>query len=204
MAHKLYYLRQYGISKPEIILSETAHPSFTKAVEFLGGIKMVSLKVNHNTGCPDPSDYEKAITKNTVLIVCSCPSYPFGLVDPINECNILAGKYNVGLHIDCCMGGVIIGYIDELKIKTGVEFCDFRNKNCTAISFDSHKYALAPKGISCLLFSNPEMKKMLHFAQSKYMGALYTVIGIRGSRGSSMIAAAWAVMLFKGKEGYRK
>ena len=35
LSHKRYWLREYGVDKPEVILPSTAHPAFYKACEYL-------------------------------------------------------------------------------------------------------------------------------------------------------------------------
>ena len=51
-------------------------------------------------------------------------------------------------------------FAEKTKLEN-VEFnkdFDFRNKNVTSISIDHHKYGLAPKGLSCVLFNNQQLR----------------------------------------------
>ena len=48
------------------------------------------------------------ITKNTIAIVGSSPQYANGVMDPFSELSALAVKYQIGLHVDCCLGSFMI------------------------------------------------------------------------------------------------
>ena len=49
----------------------------------------------------------------------------------------LAKKYNVGLHVDCCLGSFIMPFLEPAGFP--VEPFDFRVEVVTAISCDTHK-----------------------------------------------------------------
>ena len=46
-------------------------------------------------------------------IVGSAPSFPHGAVDDIQGLAKLALRYNVGLHVDCCLGGFIVPFAEK-------------------------------------------------------------------------------------------
>jgi sphinganine-1-phosphate aldolase len=50
----------------------------------------------------------RAMDENTVALVGSCPQYPHGTVDPIEELGKLALQAEVGLHVDCCLGSFVV------------------------------------------------------------------------------------------------
>ena len=50
---------------------------------------------------------------NTIMIVGSCPSFPWGILDDIEELGKLASAYNVGLHVDCCLGSFLVAFMEE-------------------------------------------------------------------------------------------
>ena len=58
---------------------------------------------------------ESLIDKNTILLVGSAPSYPHGIVDPIDSIIKLALKYNTGMHIDPCLGGFTLGFLKDYQ-----------------------------------------------------------------------------------------
>lgn len=56
--------------------------------------------------------------------------------DPIPALGALASKYNIGLHVDCCLGSFIMPFLSPAGMDTGVPLFDFRVKGVTAISCD--------------------------------------------------------------------
>ena len=76
----------------------------------------------------------------------STPQYPHGAVDPIEEMSEIAVKYKVPLHVDACLGGYLIVFMEEAGYK--LPPFDFRLDGVTSISCDTHKYAYTPKGSS--------------------------------------------------------
>ena len=58
-------------------------------------------------------------------------------MDDIESLSALAKRYNVGLHVDCCLGSFIVPFL----VKAGFEMpvFDFRLEGVTAISCDTHK-----------------------------------------------------------------
>lgn len=201
LAHKRYFFRDFGITKPELVMPQSAHPAFNKACSYLD-IKCVLLKCDPKTGSVRGRDYEKKINSNTIMLIASSPNLAYGTVDPMGEVNDLAGKYKIGFMIDGCMGSLLLPFVDDFNVQTGEKYVDLRNKNCTVMSCDSHKYGLTPKGISVLLFPNIEIKKALYFGITDWVGGIYGTHSIQGSRPSHTIAAAWSVMMYHGYEGY--
>ena len=53
----------------------------------------------------------KAVRKHgnaVIAIIGSTPSYPIGVIDPIEEMAEIAKEAGCGFHIDCCLGAFII------------------------------------------------------------------------------------------------
>ena len=201
LAHKRYYFKKYGITKPEIVVSETVHLAFKKACEFQE-IKFVVIPLNRKTLAVTAEEYRRYITPNTICIVGSAPNFAYGTVDPLGGLSELAGEFNTGFFIDGCMGSYLLPFVDEFGIKTGEKYVDLRNKNVTAMSCDTHKYALAPKGTSVVLFPNSDIQNALYFGATDWLAGIYGTPMIAGSRGSSLIASTWAVCVTMGREGY--
>lgn len=61
----------------------------------------------------------------------------------------MALKYDVGLHVDSCLGSFIMPYARDLGAK--IKEFDFKVPGVTSISCDHHKYGAAPKGISLVI-----------------------------------------------------
>ena len=200
LAHKRLFEQEKGITKPEIIFPETAHASFWKACEFFGIVPRV-IDVDRKTGLCSIGQYRELINKNTILLVASCPNVAFGLIDPVAELDDLAGEFKVGLFLDCCLGGFLGPFCEDFNYTYG-EVCNFEHKNVTSMCCDPHKYGLSPKGCSVLLFSNIELQKALYFGKTDWCGYLYGTATFLGSKGASLIAASWAVMMYNGRQGY--
>ena len=62
----------------------------------------------------DVNAARKAITRNTVVIVGSAPSFPHGTIDPIEELSELAREHGIGFHTDACLGGFVLPWAEKL------------------------------------------------------------------------------------------
>ena len=140
---------------------------------------------------------EKTIDSNTICIVGSAPDYPYGLIDPIKELNKLALRYNTNFHIDACMGGFLLPFLDEFS------YINFNLEGVTSISMDTHKYGYAPKGSSVLLFRDINIKKYQHFINKDWCGGVYATPTILGSKSGAVIAGAWASLLLRGHNNFK-
>ena len=134
-------------------------------------------------------------SSQTCVIIGSAPCFPYGLMDPISEIGKLAKEHKIPFHVDACLGGFITQYDVNLKIS----FED----NIQSISVDPHKYGLAPKGSSVLLWKDREMKKYQYFVAADWTGGLYASVSLPGSRVGSQIATTWAALLFNGNANYK-
>lgn len=90
-------------------MSDSAHPAFDKACQYLH-VKLVRIPVGKDLRA-DVSAMERAITSNTIMIVGSCPAFPHGVLDPIEELAKVALKRDVGLHVDACFGGFLMPWL---------------------------------------------------------------------------------------------
>lgn len=105
LAHKRYYLREKGITEPNIVMPESAHPAFYKACEYLD-VEIKAIPCSTDTGNPNMKTYKNKINKNTICLVGSAPNFPFGTIDPLGQISELAGQYKTGFFIDGCMGSL--------------------------------------------------------------------------------------------------
>jgi len=72
----------------------------------------------------------------------------------------------------------------------------------TSISADLHKYGYAPKGASCLVFRNSELRKHQFFVYTQWPGGLYGSPSLLGTRGGGSLAGAWASLVSLGEKGF--
>lgn len=191
--------RHPEITRPELLLPETAHASFQKAAHYLG-LTPVIVPVDPDTFRADPGAMAAAVTPSTVMMVGSAASYAHGVVDPIPELGELALERGLWLHVDGCIGAFMLEYFERL----GADFprFDFRVPGVTTISMDLHKYAFAAKGASTLLYADPDDRRYQMYACSNWTG--YTVINptVQSTKSAGPIAAAWAALTFIGDDGY--
>lgn len=195
-AHWEYFGKQRGIAYPEIIAGTSAHAALDKACEIFG-IRLVRIDCNlHPTYHLDPQLVQKHITSNTILIYASAPTFPQGVLDPIDELSRLAVQYDIGLHVDACLGAFVLPFCDD------VPPFDFRNPGVTSISADTHKYGCSPKGTSVVLFKTMELRHAAYYCYPHWTGGLYITPTLAGSRPGALIACTWAAMVTIGKQGY--
>jgi glutamate/tyrosine decarboxylase-like PLP-dependent enzyme len=188
------------IKTPEVVLPMTAHPAFEKAAEYFD-VKMVHVPVREDYRA-DVAAMEAAITPNTIMLVGSAPSYPQGVVDPIRDLARVAVKHNLLLHVDACVGGMLLPFVRKLGYP--IPDFDFAIPGVTSMSCDLHKYGYAAKGASVVLYRNSALRRHMFFSYINWSGGVYVSPTMTGTRPGGPIAAAWAIMNFLGEEGYLK
>ncbi|XP_066456571.1 sphingosine-1-phosphate lyase 1 [Eleutherodactylus coqui] len=201
MACKAYrdLANERGIKYPEIIAPVSVHAAFDKAAHYFG-MKMVHIPLEKKTMRVDVKAMRRAISKNTAMLVCSTPQFPHGIIDPVEEVAELALKYNIPFHVDACLGGFLIVFMEKAGFPL-LPF-DFRVKGVTSISADTHKYGYAPKGSSVLMYRHKDYRQHQFFVTSDWPGGLYASPSVAGSRPGGIIAACWATMMHMGEDGY--
>lgn len=193
-----YMKAKKGITRPEMIIPESAHSAYDKAAQYFN-IKLWRVPVNKEFQA-DVKAIRRFINKNTVMIVGSAPGFPHGIIDPIEELGELALSYRICLHVDLCLGGFVLPF--ARKIGYPVPPFDFSVEGVTSISVDVHKYGLAPKGTSIVLYRNHDIRKHQFVAVTEWSGGLYVSPTMAGSRPGGLIAGAWASMMSLGLQGY--
>ncbi|KAF7123672.1 hypothetical protein RHSIM_Rhsim12G0094700 [Rhododendron simsii] len=187
-----------GITRPEMIIPESAHSAYDKAAQYFN-IKLWRIPVNKEF-IADVGAIRRRINRNTILIVGSAPGFPHGIIDPIEELGELAFSSEICFHVDLCLGGFVLPFARKLGYP--IPPFDFSVKGVTSISADVHKYGLAPKGTSIVLYRNHDIRKNQFVAVTEWSGGLYVSPTIAGSRPGGLIAGAWAAMMSLGFEGY--
>ncbi|XP_013384760.2 sphingosine-1-phosphate lyase 1 isoform X2 [Lingula anatina] len=201
MACKTFRDRAYekGIKFPEMLVPVTAHAAFDKAAHAFR-IKIKHIPVDSFTMQVDVDAMKKAISRNTCMLVGSAPGFPHGIMDPIEEISKLGVKYDIPVHVDSCLGGFLVPFMD----KAGFPLApfDFRLPGVTSISADTHKYGYAPKGSSVVLYSNKNIRLYQYFVAPDWPGGIYATATLAGSRAGAIVAACWATMVYIGEQGY--
>jgi glutamate/tyrosine decarboxylase-like PLP-dependent enzyme len=190
--------REKGITRPEMVVPVTAHAAFDKASQYFS-IKMVHIPADE-TFRADVNAARKAITRNTVVLAGSAPTFPHGVVDPIGELSELAREHGIGFHTDACLGGFVLPWAEKLGYP--VPPFDFRLPGVTSMSADTHKYGYAAKGTSVVLYRGQALRHYQYYTATDWPGGLYFSPTFAGSRPGALSAACWAAMTSIGEEGY--
>jgi glutamate/tyrosine decarboxylase-like PLP-dependent enzyme len=186
------------IEAPEMVVPVTAHPAWNKAAHYLD-IKISMTPVKDDLRA-DVAAMQNAITKNTIILGGTAVTYPHGMVDPVEEIGALAEKKNLWLHVDACLGGLMLPFLKRLGHE--IPPYDFSVPGVTSISADIHKYAYTPKGVSTVMYRNRDFRKFQIFAYADWPGGVYATPCLAGARPGGTMAAAWAVMHYLGAEGF--
>ena len=189
------------ITRPKMLLPETAHACFHKAAHYLG-VEVVPVAVDPETLRASVEDAKSKMSAEVILVVGSAPSYAHGVVDPITELAALASSHGALMHVDACVGGCVLPFLRDNGAP--VPDFDFRVPGVTSVSLDLHKYGFAPKGVSLLLLRTRALRDAQYFACANWTG--YTVVNSTtlGSKSAAAMGAAFALMGYLGKKGYRE
>ncbi len=185
------------VPEPTMVIPSTAHAAFHKAAHYFG-VRAVVVPVDEETFRADPAAMGAAIDGSTVLVVVSAPSYAHGVVDPVGPVAALADEAGVRCHVDACIGGWVLPWLDRPRDWT------FAVPGVTSISVDLHKYAYTPKGVSVLLHRTAALRSTHFFASADWPG--YTMLNstTQSTRSGGPLAAAWAVVHAIGDDGYAR
>lgn len=187
------------ILRPEIVVPETIHVAFFKACKYFGvKCKKVPMDEDYRVNI---KKLKKAVSKNTIMIGASAPQYPHGVIDPIEEIAEFANRKGIPMHVDACIGGFILPWIEKLGYPIS-SLWDFRVPGVTSISLDFHKYGYAAKGSSCLVYKSMDYLKYQFFICENWPGGVYASPSFPGTRPGGPIAATWAALKALGEEGY--
>ncbi|WP_049564418.1 pyridoxal phosphate-dependent decarboxylase family protein [Nonomuraea sp. SBT364] len=188
-----------GRERPNLVVPVTAHPAFHKAAHYLG-LEVRPVPVNLDTYKVPVRAVADALDADTVLVVVSAPSYPQGVIDPVEEVAAVAAAAGVRCHVDACVGGWLLPWLREAG--ADVPPFDLTVPGVTSISCDLHKFGYAPKGASVVLFADPALRRKAYFASAAWPG--YTIINatVQSSRTAGPLGGAWATLQAIGREGY--
>ena len=183
-----------GQAEPEIIAPVSMHFSFRLGAELMR-IRVVEVDVDDDTYLPRIEDVEKAITPQTVGLICSAPGGGFGVLDPVEAFADLAYRKGLWLHVDAAFGGFILPFMRDLGHP--IEPFDFSLPGVSSMMTDGHKLGLMPIATGFFLAREaamfdaiPTESTLIHTTSSTKPG--------------SRAASAWAVMKHLGREGYQR
>ena len=182
------------VSSPEVILPQSAHFSFSKICSLLR-IKLVQASLD-SAFRVDPASVRHCINRNTIAVVGTVGTAELGAVDPIDKLSDIALEYEVYLHVDAALGGLILPFLENAPT------FDFRLKGVKSITVDPHKMGLATVPAGGILFRESACLEHIK-TETPYLteDAQYTFVG---TRSGASVAATWAVFESLGREGFTK
>lgn len=186
------------IKRPEMVLPVTAHAAFLKAGHYFG-VEPVLVRLDDDLRV-DLGAVRTSISPNTILMVGSAPNYPHGIIDPIEELSEIALKHDLGFHVDACLGGFLLPWVEQLGYP--IPRFDFRVPGVTSMSADVHKYGFAAKGASTILYRDAALRRYQFHVSTGWPGGIYASPSMAGTRPGGPIAAAWAALKRIGRDGY--
>ena len=186
------------IRRPQLVVPTTLHPAFDKAAHYFG-VELVKVPVGPDLRA-NVRAMARAIGWRTIGLCASAPQYPHGVVDPIPELGALAQKKKLPLHVDACVGGFMLPWLERLG--RPIPRWDFRVPGVTSISADLHKYGYAGKGASMLVWRSIDQMRYQFFVATDFPGGIYASPTMIGTRPGGPIAAAWAALQSLGESGY--
>jgi hypothetical protein len=178
--------KQRGIENPEILCGATAHGAIHKACHYFG-IKLKVLPIDPVTMQLTASIVAQNLTKETIAIYASAPNFAHGVIDDITGLGILAEQHGVGLHVDNCLGGILLSFMrqnGELRTKP----FDFQIPGVSSMSCDIHKYGYASKGASVVAFRSKELRRLTWYPVVNISGGFYVTPTLQGARNGANIA----------------
>jgi glutamate/tyrosine decarboxylase-like PLP-dependent enzyme len=187
------------VTRPELVLPITAHAAFHKAASYLG-LRVRTFSVDRETCRAGVEAARAALSDQTIALVGSAPSYAYGVIDDIAGLAALAADKGLWMHVDACMGGVLLPFMEK-NGETVAPF-DFRVPGVWSLSMDLHKYGFCPKGASVVLYRHKGLRKHQFYACSEWAG--YTIVNttVQSTKSGGPLAGAWATMMCMGEEGY--
>ncbi|MGY0219646.1 hypothetical protein ACWJJH_20025 [Endozoicomonadaceae bacterium StTr2] len=219
-----------GVKTPVIIMPRSAHPAFTRGC---ADVEIVKVDIDDEGTCPSYKvkieEVREALDKykeRVAVIVGSAFNYPHGEMDDIEELSKLALEYEVGLHVDACLGGFILHFLEELyKLQKSPEKYqkwvsanpsdrasipqipkipkwDFRCEGVTSISMDTHKYGNAIKGNSTVSFRTRKLMFKQNFCDLDFQGGIIFTSNQHGSVGVGQYIVPMAALLITGQHRY--
>ena len=191
-------LAERQIRQPNMVMPTSAHAAFAKAGAYFG-VEVRRVVVGSDWRA-DVAAMQSQVDKNTVLIVGSAPQYPQGVVDDIVGIAKIASDAQINCHVDACMGGVTLAYLQRLG--ENIAPWNLQVPGVSSISVDLHKFGYTSKGASVIMYASKHLRSFQGFVTDDWLGGVYGSSGVLGTKSGGSMASAWAVMHFLGDDGY--
>ena len=186
------------LTRPNVIAPHTIHATIHKAAQVLD----IDLRTVHHSPfeAVEMAAIEALIDDQTIGLLGSAPSWPFGQVDPIEDMGRTALDHDLWLHVDGCVGTYVLPFFRELG--EPIPAFDLSVPGVRSLSGDLHKYGFAPKPLSTILWASAEEQRFHFLPVTDWPCGLYVSQSLVGSRPFAPIAAAWGLFNGLGHAGY--
>ncbi len=181
--------------KREVIFGETAHFSFSKAVDLLN-LEPVLVGLDDDFKV-DVSEVEDRISDDTLAVVGVAGTTELGVVDPIGTLAGIASEHCY-LHVDAAFGGFVLPFLRRLG-RPAPDF-DFSIDGVTSVAVDPHKMGLSTIPSGAVLFRHREGVDKIS-VEAPYL-TVKDQRSLSGTRCSAAVASTYAVMMHLGMDGY--
>ena len=178
-----------------VVMPSYAHYSFYKGCRMFDLEPIPVPPPDGRYGVVDPEQVRSAVRDDTIALIGTAGTWPFGTVDPIAELGEIAAERSLYFHVDACFGGFILPFLERSGYHDHLAPWDFRVPSVCSVSADLHKNGLVPPPASSLYFRDADL---LEFAKkiAPPNGTL------SGTRGTGPIAASWTAFQVMGLERY--
>ncbi|MGH8079104.1 MAG: pyridoxal phosphate-dependent decarboxylase family protein, partial [Lysobacter sp.] len=198
-AYRSFRARRPQVRRPHLLMPASAHPAYDQAAELMG-LDVIRVAIGGDYRASVEA-IAQCIEHETMMIVASAPSAPFGTIDPIEELARVAREREVWLHVDACIGGFLAPHV--ARFMTGVPRFDLGIPGVRSLTADLHKFGYAANGASVVLYADAEDQAHQFFEYNDWPKGQYRTETLSGTLPGGAVAAAWAVMHYLGETGYR-
>jgi tyrosine decarboxylase/aspartate 1-decarboxylase len=181
--------------KNQVIIPNSAHFSFDKALDFLD-LQGIRIPVDECYRV-QTEEVEARVREETLAIVGIAGNTGLGVSDDIPALGQIAQKHQIPLHVDAAFGGFVLPFLDDPPA------FDFRVPGVTSLCLDPHKMGRGPIPSGCLLFRDEHCRGDFGFTVDYLSGGHTRHNTLVGTRSGAVVAAVWAVLQKYGFQGFK-
>lgn len=184
------------LARVNMVLPDSAHAAFHKAGAYFDvEVRQVPARADLRA---DPEAMLAATDDHTAIVVTSAPQFAHGVVDPIAEIAAMTRERDLWLHVDACMGGLVLPFIADSPP------FGFEVDGVTSMSLDLHKYGYTTKGASVALYRDAARRRHQFSGTAEWTGYPLVNTTMQSTKSGGPLAAAWAVVQYLGRDGYQR
>lgn len=185
-----------GIKDGTLLLPESAHASFEKAIDILN-LKSKWLPLTSKNEV-DIEKLKEELDEKTVGIIGIAGTTGTGACDDIKALSEIVQDSNTYLHVDAAHGGLIFPYLKDVGREAPA--FDFQLEGVSSITLDTHKImgSLIPGG--SIIYRSNKYSKTIAKGISYLSDSTTKQITITGTRPGNSVIALWVLLKHFGKQ----